>query len=1176
MAMIAELLLLVSSARQFLQKMLLDGPPMGAYFFEKRSARRFITLLLSFVLLSGMMPGTVRSEETRGVRIRPKAPDGQTVKGNHWLFIIGINRYKEWPNLAGPVNDIKGLKKSLLENYDFEPEHVVELKDEAATKGKILKSLSGLMKKLQPMDTLLIYYAGHGNLSDAGVGYWIPHDGGKDKFVQEKWISTSELHGYMSKIKARHVLLIADSCFSGDLIASARGTKTLKIDHEYYRWVFKRMSREIITSGELQPVADTEIDGHSAFAFHLIRELEGNTESWLTPGKVFENIRAGMTRSKSRPLMGVLRNSGHQDGGSYLFFRREKKAENLYSKLLSEAQRVESEALSLNALTDSLKKYEDFLEDVDEENKKEAKAALAATNRIQGTLRGIQLLREGKHAKARAELTAAVRDYEEEEFTHGARQQVQKWQMASHALELAAEGKTDEAARFLKTVPDSSPGDALDEPTTIVFVLRDVIALSRATSAGNFDELFSKREELARLKKSLLVLANQDNSAVPSLKTLAGKKLNAFQTVLQKQIHEWVKKSRKAEETGDFSEQGALLYYTSCLNAADLLNDLGRLDSAAALRKQQASSGLNRSRESLLLLQKPFEEMLKDGKAWLEKEPGSPAAKYWKALLPKVEKLIEVSRLHDSAKNLKEWTKAKADLAMLRLEALKVNVPAGFPRTLDAVQKSLERGIAVVEGIGKWKVPETEKAFTDAKQDLIRQFAQAEELANNKATKLSLAPLQNAVENARKRIVDAGTNLEYGEDLNVLDRAIQVYTLMPEPVVIETAASRGLKKSSNTAVDRICLAIKLVTNVERTLVTQKALELIRAEGKRIYEDEWPRWLKNIESELVKSEGLVQEATDALKLCYAVAGPENRSRLEKAWNQFKLLRPKKSAWKDYGATRISRLWRSIQLAYVFHLYPNPAATGQFLYRSGQAGIEFPMVWASSKDENGRGLFFDQCEVTIRQFRPYWKKDREGKPGFKLWDRQLADIQQHIEKVDVEGLQFPDDWPVVLVSYTDAAEFARWTNLSQEGSKLPRALRRLPTEKEWHRAAFTDQKSGKEWLYPWGNDRKGGKCNVMQTAAGKPIDPWQKAVPSQLFAKGDLSPWGCVGMAGNVSEWVTWRDGANRQGTIGGNFKESLDRASSAYASSRKLIGVRMGEIGFRCVLELPENWDSVDN
>ena len=67
-----------------------------------------------------------------------------------------------------------------------------------------------------------------------------------------------------------------------------------------------------------------------------------------------------------------------------------------------------------------------------------------------------------------------------------------------------------------------------------------------------------------------------------------------------------------------------------------------------------------------------------------------------------------------------------------------------------------------------------------------------------------------------------------------------------------------------------------------------------------------------------------------------------------------------------------------------------------------------------------------------------------------------------------------------------------------------------------------------------------------------------------------------VAGNVSEWVTWRDGANRQGTIGGNFKESLDRASSAYASSRKLIGVRMGEIGFRCVLELPENWDSVDN
>jgi formylglycine-generating enzyme required for sulfatase activity len=257
--------------------------------------------------------------ETRGIEVLPKSPDGKAVIGNAWLFLIGINQYQEWPSLRGPVNDVLDFKKVALENYWFEPENVIELYDKDATKKKIMQAFRKLVKGLRPQDSLLIYYSGHGYLSEADVGYWAPHDAGLDKDEQPNWIPASEIHGFLAKIPCRHILLIADACFSGNLVIAAR-SRPEEISNEFYKRAYERSSREIITSGAHEQVLDTEISGHSAFAYHLIRELQANTDPYLDPLKVFANVRAGVTRSV--PLMGTLKDAGHQDGGSYLFFRR--------------------------------------------------------------------------------------------------------------------------------------------------------------------------------------------------------------------------------------------------------------------------------------------------------------------------------------------------------------------------------------------------------------------------------------------------------------------------------------------------------------------------------------------------------------------------------------------------------------------------------------------------------------------------------------------------------------------------------------------------------------------------------------------------------------------------------------------------------------------------------------
>ena len=66
-------------------------------------------------------------------------------------------------------------------------------------------------------DNLLIYYAGHGELdNDEERGYWLPIDA--DTTKRSKWINNSYILDNIKATKAKHVLLISDSCFSGSLL----------------------------------------------------------------------------------------------------------------------------------------------------------------------------------------------------------------------------------------------------------------------------------------------------------------------------------------------------------------------------------------------------------------------------------------------------------------------------------------------------------------------------------------------------------------------------------------------------------------------------------------------------------------------------------------------------------------------------------------------------------------------------------------------------------------------------------------------------------------------------------------------------------------------------------------------------------------------------------------------
>jgi formylglycine-generating enzyme required for sulfatase activity len=98
---------------------------------------------------------------------------------------------------------------------------------------------------------------------------------------------------------------------------------------------------------------------------------------------------------------------------------------------------------------------------------------------------------------------------------------------------------------------------------------------------------------------------------------------------------------------------------------------------------------------------------------------------------------------------------------------------------------------------------------------------------------------------------------------------------------------------------------------------------------------------------------------------------------------------------------------------------------------------------------------------------------------------------------ENIPLPGGWPV-YVSYEEADAFARWRG------------RRLPTEAEYHRAAFGTP-SGDERTFPWGDAPPDGTRGNFDFRAWEPVPAGSRPAGA--------SAWGVHDLIGNGWEWTS---------------------------------------------------------
>lgn len=234
--------------------------------------------------------------------------------GKYYALVIGNNDYQFVPKLDTAENDAKEVAQVLQNYYGFETKLLLNAK-----RNDILDAINEFKSKLNTNDNFVIYYAGHG-VKDVSA-YWLPVDAKQDSSTE--WIQAETITTELKKINSNHILIISDSCYSGELSRNINPVNKQGNRDYYLKKLLSKKSRTLIASGGNEPVADAGGGNHSVFTKAFIDALKNSTDSVFTDDELFnKNIKevvAGNT--EQTPQYSALKNSGHEDG-SFVFVKK--------------------------------------------------------------------------------------------------------------------------------------------------------------------------------------------------------------------------------------------------------------------------------------------------------------------------------------------------------------------------------------------------------------------------------------------------------------------------------------------------------------------------------------------------------------------------------------------------------------------------------------------------------------------------------------------------------------------------------------------------------------------------------------------------------------------------------------------------------------------------------------
>lgn len=246
-------------------------------------------------------------------------PAPKVALGRFYALVIGNSRYDHLPLVPAAERDAKAMESLLRDQYGFQVTTLLN-----ATNAKILSTLYTLSQTLGADDNLVVYYAGHGKRDlRHGRGWWMPADAGADDDAKANWLANQEVSDRLALIASRHILVLADAAYVGDI---TRGTPQPELQKmsaaqwaKYVETTRQRRARLALSSG-----ADSPGGQSSPFTAALISILQ-RQRGVVPASRVHRELVNALTSddrvTSAVPTFAPLQSAFH-DGVDFLFERK--------------------------------------------------------------------------------------------------------------------------------------------------------------------------------------------------------------------------------------------------------------------------------------------------------------------------------------------------------------------------------------------------------------------------------------------------------------------------------------------------------------------------------------------------------------------------------------------------------------------------------------------------------------------------------------------------------------------------------------------------------------------------------------------------------------------------------------------------------------------------------------
>lgn len=195
---------------------------------------------------------------------------------DNYALVVGIEQYAGLPDAQFAARDSEAVRDHLIA-MGYPARNVVYLTGQNATRAGIQKYLNEwLPRNVKPESAVFFYYSGHG-APDAKTGqaYLVPWDGDPG-FLGTTAYPLDEVYAALNKLRAKEVVVVLDSCFSGaggrSVLAKGVRPMVITVDPGFLPQgkmvLFAAASREEMTGG-------LDDQGHGIFTYYFLKGLSG-------------------------------------------------------------------------------------------------------------------------------------------------------------------------------------------------------------------------------------------------------------------------------------------------------------------------------------------------------------------------------------------------------------------------------------------------------------------------------------------------------------------------------------------------------------------------------------------------------------------------------------------------------------------------------------------------------------------------------------------------------------------------------------------------------------------------------------------------------------------------------------------------------------------------------------